>query len=90
MKTNNKYTFEVREIDGIIYDDSWIWTTSYLIGYFTTSANNVKRAFADYLRKHHNIAFKLNRTIIEDEQDVITILDRKTKQPLYAAIFREQ
>lgn len=90
MKTNNKYTFEVREIDGIMYDDCWIWNTSYLIGYFTTSAKNVKRAFTDYLRKQHNISFKLNRTIIEDEQDIITIIDRKTKEPLFAAIYREQ
>ena len=77
--------FEIREIDAWYYDDSWHWNSSYNVGIMTTNAKDVKRAFIRFLKKH-GISFKLNRTIIEDQFDVIEILDRKTKEPLYAAI----
>lgn len=91
MKTNNKNTFEVRQVDGIMFDEGWIWNTSYLVGYFSTSAKNEKRAFIRFLN-NKGIYFKKNRTII-DVQDggyILEVQDRKTKEPLFAAIYKEQ
>lgn len=91
MKTNSKNTFEVRQIDGIMYEEGWIWNTSYLVGYFTTSAKDEKRAFTRFL-KNNGIVFFKGKTII-DVQDggfILEIQDRKTKEPLFAAIYKEQ
>lgn len=77
--------FEVREIDAWMDCDGWTWNTSYLVGHFTTNAKNEKRAFCAFLRKN-GIAFKINRTLIDFDGDVYEIIDRKTKEPLYAAI----
>ena len=81
----NKIKFEIREIDAWNYDGEWTWNTSYHMGDMVTSANNEKRAFTKWL-KNHGITFKLNRTLIEYDGDAYTIVDRKTKEPLFAAI----
>ena len=87
---NKKYIYEIREIDAWADPDAgWTWNTSYLVGEMTTNAENVKRAFVRFLNKR-GICFKLNRTIIEDCWDIIEIQDRKTREPLYAAIFKER
>lgn len=85
-----KISFEVREIDSWLYDGAWEWNTSYFIGIFATSAKNEKRAFTNFLKKR-GIVFKVNRTLIETEDGgaIYEIIDRKTKEPLYAAIYRE-
>ena len=80
-------TFEVREIEAWREGDGWTWNSSFHIGEFTTSAKNEKRAFCDYLRKIC-VSFKANRTLIEDDGSIYTIIDRKTKEPLYAAILK--
>ena len=77
--------YEVREIDALRDDDGWIWNTSYHIGEFTTRAKNEKRAFCAYLKKR-GVVFKVNRTLIDFDGDVYEIVDRKTGEPLYAAI----
>lgn len=78
--------FEVRQIDAWGNAvDGYEWNTSYLVGKFTTHAKSEKRAFCDFLRKN-GIVFKVNRTLIEFDGDVYTIIDRKTKEPLFAAI----
>ena len=82
----NKTTFEIREIDALMYDEAWNWNTSYFLGYMTTSANNEKKAFTTWMKRHTGITFKPNRTLIEYDGDVYTIVDRKTKEPLFAAI----
>ena len=91
MKTNNKNTFEVRQIDAYMYDDSWTWNTSYIIGYFSTSAKDEKRAFTRFLKKNGIVFFK-GKTIIDvqDGGSILEIQDRKTKEPLFAAIYKEQ
>ena len=92
MKTNNKNTFEVRQIDAWPdIDNTWTWNMSYLVGYFSTSAKDEKRAFTRFLKKH-GITFKKNRTIIDSQNggDILEIQDRKTKEPLFAAIYKEQ
>ena len=83
-----KFKFEIREIDAWNYgeDEGWIWNTSYHMGDMVTSAKNEKRAFTSWMKKHAGITFKPNRTLIEYDGDVYTIIDRKTKEPLFAAI----
>ena len=92
MKTNNKNTFEVRQVEAWTDPDSgWYWNNSYYIGAFTTSAKDEKRAFTRFL-KNNGIVFFKGKTII-DVQDggfILEIQDRKTKEPLFAAIYKEQ
>lgn len=80
-------TFEVRQIDAWRdVEDTWTWNTSYLIGTFRTGAKDERRAFYNYLRRQ-GIAFHRGRVMIEDSyDDVYTIVDRKTGEPLFAAI----
>ena len=78
--------FEIREIDAWMDCDGWTWNSSYHIGEFTTNAKNEKRAFTNALARIAGIRFKLNRTIIYDDGDIIEIQDRKTHEPLFAAI----
>lgn len=81
-----RFKFEIREIDAWMYDDEWTWNTSYYLGDMETSAKNEKRAFTRWLKNHRGITFKCSRTLIEYDGDVYTIIDRKTKEPLFAAI----
>ena len=78
-------TYEVREIDAWMYDDSWTWNTSYLVGTFTTAAQDTARAFRHYLNTQ-GVIFRRGTTRTEFDGDVYEIVDRKTGQPLYAAI----
>ena len=81
-----KYSYEIREIDAWSDSDSgWTWIASYYIGTMETAAADVRRALTAYL-KRRGIVFKPNRTIIYDDGSIIEIQDRKTKEPLYAAI----
>ena len=77
--------FEVREIDAWNCEDGWTWNASFFMGTFYTKAKDEKRAFSAFLRKQ-GIIFKVNRTLIEDDGEVLTIIDRKTKEPLFCAI----
>lgn len=77
--------FEIRELDCYLYDEEWTQNTSYFVGNMVTKAENEKRAFTKWLKKK-GISFKLNRTLIEYDGDCYTIIDRKTKEPLYIAI----
>jgi hypothetical protein len=87
-KRMKKLKFEIREIDAWNYgeEEGWIWNTSYHMGDMVTSAKNKKRAFTSWMKKHAGITFKPNRTLIEYDGDVYTIINRKTKEPLFAAI----
>lgn len=77
--------YEVRQIDAWMYDDGWTWNESWHIGEFVTNARNEKRAFTRFLNRH-GIVFKKNRTRIENYGTVYEIQDRKTGEPLFAAI----
>lgn len=81
-------TFEVQQVDAIWYDDGWNYSQTWKTGAFQTKAKNLKKAFTRFLRKK-GIEFKKSRTIIEDYGDIIEILDRKTKEPLFCAIYKE-
>jgi len=89
MNTNTKkYSFEIRQIDALNYgeDEGWIWNTSYNMGEMVTKAKDERKAFTAWMKRHLGITFKPNRTLIEYDGDVYTIIDRKTKEPLFAAI----
>lgn len=86
MKEKKKYSYDVREIDAWSDPESgWTWNASFHIGTMETAAEDVRRALTAYL-KRRGIVFKLNRTIIYDDGSVIEIQDRKTKEPIYAAV----
>lgn len=78
-------TYEVREIDAWLYDDCWTWNTSYVVGTFTTAAQDTARAFRHYL-KTQGVTFRRGTTRTEYDGDVYEIVDRKTGAPLYAAV----
>lgn len=80
--------YEIRQLDCYLYGDEWTQNTSCLIGAFEThcKAENDKQAFTRYLANKHGIVFKKNRTRIEFDGDCYTIIDRKTKEPLFIAI----
>lgn len=81
-----KYSYDIREIDAWSDSESgWTWNSSYHIGTMETAAADVGRALTAYL-KRRGIVFKPNRTIIYGDGSIIEIQDRKTKEPLYAAI----
>lgn len=81
-------TYEVREIDAYLYDDIWTYNTSYRLGSFTTTADPA-RALRRYLKDHHGVTFYRGRTVTEYDGDVYEIVDRATRQPLFAAIPQE-
>lgn len=78
--------FEVREIDAWMDEEGWYYNQTFHMGEFQTKAKNEKRAFMDYLRNKHGIHFKLNRTLIVDDGEVMEVIDRKTKEPIICAI----
>lgn len=87
-KPTTEESFEIRQIDAWYYgqDEGWIWNTSYNMGEMQTKAQNERRAFTAWLKRHLGISFKNNRTLIEYDGDCYTIIDRKTKEPLFIAI----
>jgi hypothetical protein len=81
-----KMTFEVRQIDAWCNEEEgWWWNTSYRLGCFKTNAKNEKKAFVRFLNRY-GIVFRKNKTRITFDGDVYEIIDRKTKEPLFAAI----
>lgn len=80
-----KYSFDVREIDAWNSPEGWTWNESYHIGNMETAAKDEKKALAAFLARH-GIKFRKNRTRIIDDGEIIEIQDRKTREPLYAAI----
>ncbi len=81
--------WEVRQIDAICEDNNWIWNSSILVLVFEFNARegnrNVIRAFYRALKKY-GIVFKPGRVFCVDDGNILEILDRKTKEPLFAAI----
>lgn len=81
--------FEIRQLDAWgNNEEGYEINTSYLMGIMVTRSNNEKYAFTRYLANKHGITFKKNRTRIEFDGDCYTIIDRKTKEPLFIAIPR--
>lgn len=81
------FCFEIRQVDSYREEnDSWTWNTSYRLSDFTVArTTNLPRKFVRELNKL-GIHFAPNRTLICDDGDLLEIVDRKTKQPLFAAL----
>ena len=89
MESTNtkKISFEIRQLDAWgNAEDGYDINTSYNMGEMTTKAQNERKAFTSWLKNHCGISFKNNRTLIEFDGDCYTIIDRKTKEPLFIAI----
>ncbi len=79
--------FEIRQLDAWgNNDEGFEINESWFMGTMTTHAKDERQAFTRYLAKAHGIVFKRNRTRIEFDGDCYTIIDRKTKKPLFIAI----
>lgn len=81
--------YEIRQIDAWNSPEGWTWNESFHIGEFHSNAKTNKawkRTFTKALQ-HMGITFKLNRTLIDcQDGEILEIQDRKTKEPLFAAI----
>lgn len=76
--------YEIRQVDAWHDGESWTYNESLYIGSFTT-AGDVPRAFRRALAKL-GITFYRGRTATEYDGDVYEIVDRATREPLFAAI----
>ena len=79
--------FEIRQIDAWASPDGWDYNKTWKMGTFKTKAKDERKAFTGHLRRKFGIVFKKNRTRIEFDGDNYEIIDRKTKEPLFCAIF---
>lgn len=81
------FCFEIRQVDSYREEnDSWTWNTSYRLSDFSVAdTTNIPRKFIRELKKL-GITFKPGRTLIYDHGDLLEVVDRKTKQPLFAAL----
>lgn len=77
--------YEVRQIDAIAYDDGWTYNETWHLGTFSTFSQDIPRAFRRYL-KQLGVTFYRGRTVTEYDGDVYEIVDRATREPLFAAI----
>ena len=83
-------SFEVREIDAWADPDGgWTYNATYRIGSFCTYSDDIPRALRRYLKQYHGITFYRGRTVTEYDGDVYEIVDRATREPLFAAIPKE-
>lgn len=81
------FRFEIRQVDAYREEnDGWTWNTSYRLGDFTAAdTTNIPRKFIRELKKL-DITFKPGRTLLYDDGDLLEVVDRKTKEPLFAAL----
>lgn len=80
-----KFTFEIRKVDAWKdIDNCWFWNSSIKYGEYTTTADN-KRAFLNALHKL-TIYCKRGRCRVIDDGEIYILEDRKTGEPLFAAI----
>ena len=82
-----KNVFLIRQVEAWASPEGWDYNNVFVIGELSTSAKNERKAITTYLRKR-GIVFKKNRTLIEFDGDNYTIIDRKTKEPIFDAVAR--
>lgn len=83
---NQKITFEMREVEQWFNEeDGWFDNTSYVIGTFSSNAENLGKAFRNALAKH-GITFKKYKTVAIDYCDYIEIVARSTGEVLFRAM----
>ena len=88
MTTSSRTTYEIREVDAWNDGDGWIYNTTYNLGSFTTAAQDETRAF---YRALNRLGVRFYRGMVRavDDEDILEIIDRKTAEPLFAAIPQE-
>lgn len=88
-------TYEIRQIDALAdYDDpddpdeapGWTYNETWYLGTFTTTGD-VARAFRRALARM-GVTFYRGRTATEYDGSIYEIVDRATRQPLFAAVPR--
>lgn len=77
--------YEIRQIDAYMYDGEWVENTSYLLGKYTTHAQDEGRSFLNFLRRK-GIRCKRGCCRVVWDGDVYTLEERKTQMPLFVAI----
>ena len=77
--------YEIRQIDAWHDGEAWTYNESFRIGEFSTKAENVKRAFCRALHGL-GVVFYRGRVVVVDEGDLLEIQNRKSGEPLFAAI----
>ena len=81
-----KEKYEIRQIDALPDGESgWVWNNSYNISTLTTSGDP-RRAFTRHLARKHNVKYHRGAVRIEYDGDIYEIQNRKTGEPLFAAI----
>lgn len=80
-----KYKYEIRQIEAWADIDGWTWNNSFNLGTFSTRAADHKRAFLNAL---HNLGIvcKRGKCKVYDYGDIMELQDRKTSEPLFAAV----
>ena len=85
MKNNQKYEYEIREIDAMAYDeDGWTWNTSYNVGKISTTGDP-GRAMMRMLHKR-GVVCKRGACYIDYDGSIYELRRRGTHEPYYAAI----
>lgn len=81
------YNYELGYVDAYEDEEScWCWNESIRLSDFTVvSTTNIPRKFVRELHKL-GVYFVPNRILVYDDGDLLEIVDRKTKQPLFAAL----
>lgn len=77
--------FEIMQIDAWHDGEAWTYNESFRIGEFSTKAENVKRAFCRALHGL-GVVFRRGCVVVVDEGDLLEIQDRKSGEPLFAAV----
>ena len=81
------YTYEIRQVDAWMYDGDWTYNDSWHLDTFTTTGD-VPRAFRRALARL-GVTFYRGRTVTEYDGGIYEIVDRATREPLFAAIPQE-
>ena len=81
----DKCKYEIRQIDAWGSEEGWTWNNSIKLGEFTTAAEDHKRAFLNAL-KRLGITCKRGSCKVECDGDIYELQNRKTGEPLIAAI----
>ncbi len=78
--------FEIRQIDAWAEaEGGWTWNNSIKVGEFQTRAADQKRAFL-YAFHKLGIVCKRGRMAVVYDGDIYELQDRRTNEPLFAAI----
>lgn len=82
MKKNN---YEIRQVEAWEYPDGWVYNQSWHVCNVKTNAENLSKVFYNTLKKN-GITFKRWKTLCNNECEILEIIDRKSKEPLFCMV----